>query len=108
MSTQHACPPIQQIVKKVALEAARVGRSGHKRNPLEDLRREIGIMRKMRHPNIVALREVNRRASPLPWRSLQHQVHCKCSFLSCDAGQSREKGACLMGLARATVADQTP
>ena len=33
-----------------------------KRNPLEDLRREISIMRRMRHPNIVALTEV--RAAP--------------------------------------------
>lgn len=28
-----------------------------KRDPMEDLRREIAIMRRMLHPNIVALRE---------------------------------------------------
>jgi len=29
-----------------------------KRNPMEDLKREIMIMKKMKHPNIVMLKEV--------------------------------------------------
>lgn len=41
-----------QIVKKVDMESAR-GRK--KRNPLTDLRREVAIMRTLRHKNIVAL-----------------------------------------------------
>ena len=41
-----------QIVKKVDMESAR-GRK--KRNPLNDLRREVAIMRTLRHKNIVAL-----------------------------------------------------
>lgn len=41
-----------QIVKKVDMESSR-GRK--KRNPLNDLRREVAIMRTLRHKNIVAL-----------------------------------------------------
>lgn len=41
-----------QIVKKVDVETAR-GRK--KRNPLNDLRREVAIMRTLRHKNIVSL-----------------------------------------------------
>ncbi|CAK0783136.1 hypothetical protein CVIRNUC_006332 [Coccomyxa viridis] len=44
-----------KIVKKVDMESAR-GRK--KRNPLNDLRREVAIMRTLRHKNIVALQEV--------------------------------------------------
>ncbi|KAK9800910.1 hypothetical protein WJX73_010144 [Symbiochloris irregularis] len=51
-----------KIVKKVELEAARAagGRQGgrRKRNPIEDLKREVAIMRKLRHKNITALQEV--------------------------------------------------
>ena len=53
-----------QIVKKVELEAQRAagGRQGggrRKRNPIEDLKREVAIMRKLRHKNITALQEVS-------------------------------------------------
>lgn len=44
-----------QIVKKVDMESSR-GRK--KRNPLNDLRREVAIMRTLRHKNIVALQVV--------------------------------------------------
>jgi len=43
---------IVQIVKKVDMESSR-GRK--KRNPLNDLKREVAIMRTLRHKNIVAL-----------------------------------------------------
>lgn len=50
-------------MKKVELEAARAagGRQGgrRKRNPIEDLKREVAIMRKLRHKNITALQEVS-------------------------------------------------
>lgn len=41
-----------QIVKKVDVETAR---GKKKRNPLNDLRREVAIMRTLRHKNIVSL-----------------------------------------------------
>lgn len=41
-----------QIVKKTDVETAR-GRK--RRNPLNDLKREVAIMRTLRHKNIVAL-----------------------------------------------------
>ena len=46
-----------QIVKKVDLEAQRGPRQNQrrKRNPIEDLRREVSIMRTLRHKNIVSL-----------------------------------------------------
>jgi hypothetical protein len=47
-----------QIVKKVELEAQRKPGRGRKRNPIEDLRREVAIMRTLRHKNIVSLQEV--------------------------------------------------
>ena len=49
---------VVQIVKKVDLEAQR-GPSRQnqrrKRNPIDDLRREVSIMRTLRHKNIVSL-----------------------------------------------------
>ena len=50
MTGKFACA---QIVKKVDMESSRSGRK--KRNPLNDLRREVAIMRTLRHKNIVAL-----------------------------------------------------
>ena len=52
-----------QIVKKGELEAQRGGRQAgagqrKKRNPIEDLKREVAIMRTLRHKNITALQEV--------------------------------------------------
>ena len=51
-----------QIVKKGELEAQRAGRQGQgarrKRNPIEDLKWEVAIMRTLRHKNITALQEV--------------------------------------------------
>eukprot|EP00884_Botryococcus_braunii_P004062 jgi/Botrbrau1/13657/Bobra.0292s0007.1 len=47
-----------KIVKKVELEAQRKPGRGRKRNPIEDLRREVAIMRTLRHKNIVSLQEV--------------------------------------------------
>ena len=50
-----------QIVKKVELEAQRgkgpADRAGNRRrrNPVEDLKREVAIMRTLRHKNIVSL-----------------------------------------------------
>ena len=46
-----------QIVKKVDLEAQRGPRQNQrrKRNPIDDLRREVSIMRTLRHKNIVSL-----------------------------------------------------
>ena len=50
-----------QIVKKVELEAQRSktpqeARGGRRRrNPVEDLKREVAIMRTLRHKNIVSL-----------------------------------------------------
>lgn len=52
-------PNLLQIVKKGELEAGKVARSGRKRDPIEDLQREIAVMRRMLHPNVVALREVS-------------------------------------------------
>lgn len=52
------CIGILQIVKKVELEAQRKPGRGRKRNPIEDLRREVAIMRTLRHKNIVSLQEV--------------------------------------------------
>ena len=48
---------VWQIVKKVDLEAQRGPRQNQrrKRNPIEDLRREVSIMRTLRHKNIVSL-----------------------------------------------------
>lgn len=49
-----------QIVKKVELEAQR-GKgpadrgARRRRNPVEDLKREVAIMRTLRHKNIVSL-----------------------------------------------------
>ena len=48
-------------MKKGELEAQRGGRAGgqrKKRNPIEDLKREVAIMRTLRHKNITALQEV--------------------------------------------------
>lgn len=54
-----------QAVRKVDIEAghqqqqqARQGGQKPKRNPMEDLKREILIMKHMKHPNIVLLKEV--------------------------------------------------
>lgn len=50
-----------QIVKKVELEAQRAkgpneAKGGRRRrNPVEDLKREVAIMRTLRHKNIVSL-----------------------------------------------------
>ena len=52
LSAQQSLCMHAQIVKKVDMESAR-GRK--KRNPLNDLRREVAIMRTLRHKNIVAL-----------------------------------------------------
>ena len=54
---------LPQIVKKGELEAQRGGRQAgagqrKKRNPIEDLKREVAIMRTLRHKNITALQEV--------------------------------------------------
>lgn len=46
------------MVKKGELEAGRKAGYKRKRNPIEDLRREVAIMRKLRHKNIVVLQEV--------------------------------------------------
>lgn len=68
-----------QIVKKVELEAQRAagGRGGNrrKRNPIEDLKREVAIMRKLRHKNITALQEAR---PPLPHGPLG--MHPSCSL----------------------------
>ena len=68
----HPCPcpcPVSQIVRKDQQgqnKAARSGAAaeggGRRRDPLEDLRREVAVMRRAAHPNVVALREV--RLSP--------------------------------------------
>lgn len=53
-----------KIVKKVELEAQRAKGTGEakngrrRRNPVEDLKREVAIMRTLRHKNIVSLQEV--------------------------------------------------
>ncbi|EFN56955.1 hypothetical protein CHLNCDRAFT_143521 [Chlorella variabilis] len=50
-----------KIVKKDQAgqrKAARSGAARRPRDPLEDLRREIAVMRRSLHPNVVALREV--------------------------------------------------
>lgn len=53
---------LQQAVRKVDLEASQsqAAQQGAKprRNPMEDLKREIMIMKKMKHTNIVMLSEV--------------------------------------------------
>lgn len=54
-----------QIVKKTDVETAR-GRK--RRNPLNDLKREVAIMRTLRHKNIVALQV----GAP--------SIHCKAAF----------------------------
>lgn len=45
-----------QAVRKSDLQTSR--NQANKRNPMEDLKREIMIMKKMKHPNIVTLTEV--------------------------------------------------
>lgn len=48
-----------QAVRKVDLESSQQPQQGtKKRNPMEDLKREIMIMKKMKHNNIVTLSEV--------------------------------------------------
>ena len=47
--------PVTQIVKKGDGESQRAGRK-QRRNPAGDLRREVAIMRDLRHKNIVTLR----------------------------------------------------
>ncbi|KAK9823463.1 hypothetical protein WJX72_002919 [[Myrmecia] bisecta] len=49
-----------KIVKKMDLDVQRgAGKPGRrKRNPIDDLRREVAIMRTLRHKNIVSLQEV--------------------------------------------------
>lgn len=57
----HTLRRAQQIVKKDQAgqrKAARSGAARRPRDPLEDLRREIAVMRRSLHPNVVALREV--------------------------------------------------
>lgn len=55
------CDVLLQIVKKVELEAQRAkgpneAKGGRRRrNPVEDLKREVAIMRTLRHKNIVSL-----------------------------------------------------
>ncbi len=55
------CHCLEQIVKKVELEAQRAKTPGEakggrkRRNPVEDLKREVAIMRTLRHKNIVSL-----------------------------------------------------
>ncbi len=52
-------PPWPQAVRKVDLESSQQPQQGaKKRNPMEDLKREIMIMKKMKHNNIVTLSEV--------------------------------------------------
>lgn len=52
---RHGRPVVttMQIVKKVEVESQRTGRK--RRNLLADLRREVAIMRELRHKNIVTL-----------------------------------------------------
>jgi hypothetical protein len=56
------CRTGAQIVKKVEAESQRSGRK--RRNLLADLRREVAIMRELRHKNIVTLQA---RARPEPF-----------------------------------------
>lgn len=76
---------VLQIVKKVELEAQRAagGRAGagrRKRNPIEDLKREVAIMRKLRHKNITALQEVQPRPSHSSMRRTRRR-HARIAFL---------------------------
>ena len=57
-----------QIVKKTDVESAR-GRK--RRNPLNDLKREVAIMRTLRHKNIVAL-QVTHICLPASMKIAQH------------------------------------
>lgn len=57
-----------QIVKKTDVESAR-GRK--RRNPLNDLKREVAIMRTLRHKNIVAL-QVTHICLPFSLKIAQH------------------------------------
>ena len=62
-------------MKKGELEAQRGGRQAagarKKRNPIEDLKREVAIMRTLRHKNITALQEVVDDPSGNKVRSMQ-------------------------------------
>ena len=77
---------VWQIVKKVDLEAQRGPRQNQrrKRNPIEDLRREVSIMRTLRHKNIVSL-QVGALAGLPPIRHTglgQKQNNLDCGFLA--------------------------
>jgi [calcium/calmodulin-dependent protein kinase] kinase len=54
--------PLLQAVRKVEMDAQQVqvqaAQGIKKRNPMDDLKREIMIMKKMKHNNIVTLSEV--------------------------------------------------
>jgi hypothetical protein len=80
-----------QAVRKVDLEASQ-GQSGQaggkpRRNPMEDLKREIMIMKKMKHTNIVMLSEVRSR------RSRPQGVSAPGSSAGCQPG-AREQPGC--------------
>ena len=64
VSNQPCALILLQIVKKVELEAQRAkgpneAKGGRRRrNPVEDLKREVAIMRTLRHKNIVSLQVI--------------------------------------------------
>lgn len=111
--TYHLCVPLGrsltnpvlillQIVKKVELEAQRAkgpneAKGGRRRrNPVEDLKREVAIMRTLRHKNIVSLQVIILSSVHfcLPCLPASHasehsllaiQLPCCCSRLSASA-----------------------
>lgn len=87
----NSSPPlftvVLQIVKKVELEAQRAkgpteAKGGRRRrNPVEDLKREVAIMRTLRHKNIVSLQ-------------VGHSLPCVLACLCLPASQTPECRNC--------------
>jgi hypothetical protein len=84
-----------QIVKKDQAgqrsKASRSGQGKKSRHPAEDLRREISVMRRALHPNVVALREVGGFGSAVSrvavGRGLQRRCALGCSSASSILGR---------------------
>lgn len=81
-----------QAVRKVDLESSQQQQQGaKKRNPMEDLKREIMIMKKMKHNNIVNLSEVidDPAGSKLLLVSKPAGTHAACVRARTHAGRGK-------------------
>ena len=89
---------LAQIVRKMDTESQRAGRK-QRRNPAGDLRREVAIMRDLRHKNIVTLRVGAARRLPFPGGCFLFVlasgcIRCRHACLPAAACKSRARQVC--------------